>query len=76
MTTRDDDFVRLEMQGKDMNIPCKKLGLDWPPPEEIDVYSFTFVKVRQSQFTDEQMETMTHVMRGALYRIKEENGDG
>ena len=38
MTTRDDDFVRLEMQGKDMNIPCKKLGLDWPPPEEIDVF--------------------------------------
>jgi hypothetical protein len=73
MTTLDDDFVRIEMQGGTKNILCKSLGIDWPPPEEIDFCGFTFVKIRQSQFTDEQMETLTHVCRGALYQPKKED---
>jgi hypothetical protein len=76
MATLDDDFVRFEMQGGTKNIPCKALGVDWPPPEELDFHGFIFVKVSQSQFTDKMMETMSHVCRGALYQPKKEEDHG
>ena len=72
MATLDDDFIRIEMQGGTKNLRCKALGIDWPPPEEINVCGFIFVKVGQSKLTDKMMETMTHVCRGALYQPKKE----
>jgi len=72
MATFDDDMIRLVMQGGTKNVTCKSLGIDWPPPEELDIAGFIFVKVGQSQFTDEQRASMTHVLRGAQYEPKKE----
>ncbi len=72
MTTFNDDMIRVEMEGGTKMFRCKDLGIDWPPPEEIDIYGFTFVKVGQSQLTDKMMETITKVIRGAQYEPKKE----
>jgi hypothetical protein len=72
MATFDDDMVRIEMQGGTKMFRCKDLGIDWPPPEELDIHGFVFVKVGQSQLTDKMMETITNVIRGAQYQPKKE----
>jgi len=72
MATFDDDMVRFIIKGESKNIRCKELGLDWPPPAELDVNGIIFEKVGQSQITDEMREDMTNVVRGAEYRLKGE----
>ena len=65
--TFEDDFVSIKMQGGTRRWRCKGLGIEWPPPELIDIEGFKFKRERYSQITDEQRETMTHVCRGAEY---------
>lgn len=71
MTTFDDDFVRLNLATGLVNVPLKKLGLEWPPPDRIvDLLGSPLdpmVRVRMSVITDEQRASMTHVARGAEY---------
>lgn len=66
--TFDDDFVRLVTPDGPRNIPVKKLGLSWPPPEEISVNGVTYQRQRMSSLSDEERAGMTHVARGAEYR--------
>jgi hypothetical protein len=67
--TFDDDFLLIA--GK--RISCKQLNLEWPPPEEINLWEFDWVRVRYSQITDGQRGDMTCVIRGAEYKAKEKN---
>ena len=65
--TFDDDMLRLNFDGGSKMISLAKLGLEWPPPETIDVLGFTMHRISYSAITDEQREGMTHVFRGAEY---------
>lgn len=65
--TFDDDFVRIPMTMGNVNITLTKLGLEWPPPEEVNFYGLLYRQVRCSEITDEEREGMTHVARGAEY---------
>lgn len=62
-----DDFVVLVFDHGIVRQPCKSLGLEWPPPERIEMFGFQFKRERYSHITDEQREQMTHVCRGAEY---------
>ena len=66
--TYDDDFVRLEFSGGVRQSTCKFLGIDWPPPERLDIQGFIMVRHSMSEITDEQRSVLTRVMRGAVYR--------
>lgn len=70
--TFDDDYIRLLLATGPLDVTCKALGIDWPPPEFIEVKgplsTPTFRRVRYSQISDEDRAEMTHVCRGAEYR--------
>ena len=72
--TFDDDFVRLVFDGGAKTFRCAALGLDWPPPETINVAGFRMRRERFSALTDEQRSGMTHVCRGAEYVIVHREG--
>lgn len=65
--TFNDDMVQLEFDGGTRRVTCKALGLDWPPPEFINVSGFEMMRTGMSCITDEERATMTHVIRGAVY---------
>lgn len=68
MTTYKDDFIRLPTAiAGDITVPLVKLGLEWPPPQEVNFHGLLYRRVRMSQLTDEQVADMTHVVRGAEY---------
>ena len=69
--TFDDDLVHLVFDGGTKRVTCKSLGLDWPPPQEINVAGFVLVLNRRSEITDGDRAAMTHVYRGAEYVVKE-----
>lgn len=65
--TFDDDFLQLEFDGGTKRVTCRSLGLDWPPPERINVMGFDMDRESHSQITDAQRQELTMVMRGARY---------
>ncbi len=70
--TFDDDYIQLQLATGPMRVSCKHLGIDWPPPEFIEIsggpYSTPkFKRLRYSAITDEQRAGLTHVCRGAEY---------
>jgi len=65
--TFDDDSLFLETRAGRIVVPCAKLGLSWPPPEQVVVNEVPYRRVSLSAITDEQREGMTNVFRGALY---------
>lgn len=71
--TFDDDFVRLNLPEATINMPCKDIGVEWPPPDVLMVkVGSTIVAMTRSshsQITDEQRRGMTNVCRGAEYRV-------
>ncbi len=68
--TFDDDFCQFETEfGAPMRFTCKELKVEWPPPEFIELMIFRFKRESFSQITDEQRDGMTHVCRGAVYRV-------
>lgn len=69
--TFDSDFCRINFQGGHRDYTCKKLGIKWPPPEELDVYGFIFVRHRMSKLTDKEAKECDFVARGAEYNIRE-----
>lgn len=58
--TYDTDMVRLHLTVGTHTIPCKALGLEWPPPERITELNGValdpdvLVRARMSALTDEQ----------------------
>ncbi len=82
--TFDDDFIRLHLDMGVQNIPCVKIGFEFPPPERIymsgdkgirawekgDTPMYILKRVGYSSITDEQREGMTHVVRGAEYEYE------
>lgn len=80
MTMFDTDFVRLFMDTGTYTIPCKELGLEWPPPETITQLNGVelgapMTRRQMSVITDEQMAKMTNVARGAVYRYEDDLDD-
>ena len=65
--TFDDDHVMIA--GK--RIRCKDIGIEWPPPEDMELWDFHWKRKRFSQITDEQRADMTNVCRGAEYEAKD-----
>lgn len=70
--THKNDIIRLEDpgDGSHVNLLCKNNGIEWPPPVEIKIHGCTWVKISESQLTDEQVSKMDYVGRGALYHPK------
>lgn len=65
--TFDDDFIRLVCPDGTLNVLCKAFQLDWPPPELVSYDGVIYERQRMSALTDEQRESLTHVIRGAEY---------
>ena len=70
--TFNDDFCRIQFMNGTKDYFCETLGLDWPPPELINIHGFDMKRLKLSAITDEQREGMTNVIRGALYVPVEE----
>ena len=73
--TYDDDHVVLEFEGGTKRYALKMLGLEWPPPEKIEIFGFKMIQTRRSTITDEDRVGMKHVCRGAEYFPERSNGD-
>ncbi len=81
MAVQDNDIIRMHLDIDTVNIPCRKAGLDWPPPERLymereggfrearpeDDERFVLVRERMSSLTDEQAQH-PNLARGAEYR--------
>lgn len=68
--TFDDDFIVVEFDtGIKRRVTCKSAGIEWPPPERFDFQGGTLERVSFSKITDEDRAEMTHVCRGALYKL-------
>lgn len=65
--TYDDDFLQLVFDGGTKRATCRSLGIDWPPPERIEVGGIPMQRSRMSALTDDERAAMTHVCRGAEY---------
>lgn len=65
--TFDNDFLQLEFDGGTKRVTCKGAGVDWPPPERINVMGIPMRRKSFSQLTDEQRAGMDFLMRGARY---------
>ena len=57
----EDDFIRIDGQ----NYPSPS----WPPPEFVLHNGKKYQRIRYSEITDEERETMTHVCRGGEYEV-------
>lgn len=70
--TFDDDYLQFRLSTGPLRMTCKSAGVDWPPPERIEVTGGPFStprfkRIRYSDITDDQRAGMTHVCRGAEY---------
>lgn len=65
--TFNDDLLILVFDGATKRPSLQSCGLEWPPPERIEILGFTMVRTRMSAITDEQRAGMTHVCRAAEY---------
>jgi hypothetical protein len=66
MTTFHDDYIRLRFDGGDRDFLCKRLGLDWPPPKEIEVFGIPMRLVNMSKTSDRQ-RMISGEVRCAIY---------
>jgi hypothetical protein len=74
--TFDDDFLMLHTESGIRRPTCRSLGIEWPPPETLDILGFRWTQSRRSEITDEHRSAMTHVCRGAEYFPSQRDGDG
>lgn len=75
--TFDDDTLILMFDGGRKIAYVKKCGLQWPPPELIEIQGFKMRQTRRSEITDEQRAGMTHVCRCAeYYPVREKDVGG
>ena len=65
--TYDDDMMCFNFSHGVVRQSCKQLGVEWPPPEKVELFGFVFERLRMSGITDEQRADMTHVLRAAEY---------
>jgi hypothetical protein len=74
--TFDDDFLQLNFgDGVVRRAQCLPNRIDWPPPPVLDLFGFKFQRESFSQITDEQRAGMSHVCRGASYKIVPAQGE-
>jgi hypothetical protein len=66
MSTLESDFCKFEGPDSGM-VTCTKLGVEWPPPEKINLNGTEYQRVQMSKLTDEQATEMSFVARGAMY---------
>lgn len=68
--THKYDVIRLKMEiVPDITISCKEAGIEWPPPEVLELKGHKFKRTRMSEITDEQIQEMGYVSRGAEYEM-------
>lgn len=65
--TFDDDFLQIEFAIGPRRVLCRSAGVEWPPPERLNIMGFEFQRASYSQITDEQRAGIDHVCRGARY---------
>ena len=64
--TFDDDCIRVAGQ----TYRCKDLGIEWPPPKLLRANNGQLLEqISCSELTDEERASMTHVCRGAEYKV-------
>jgi hypothetical protein len=62
-----DDFLQLEFDGGTKRVLCRSAGVDWPPPETLNIMGFEMKRESYSRISDKDRASMAHVCRGALY---------
>lgn len=67
--TFEDDYIQVISRKGPIRIACSEIGLDWPPPEILEIEGLRFRQVRRSSITDDQRQGLTHVCRGAEYLL-------
>jgi hypothetical protein len=65
--TFDDDFLQFEFDHGTKRVTCKSAELEWPPPEQLEVFGFRMKRDTFSQITDDQRAELTLICRGARY---------
>lgn len=65
--TFDDDFVQVPFLTGIRNITLRSLGIEWPPPERLEIMGFGFQRISMSEISDQARTSMTNVSRGAAY---------
>lgn len=76
MATMENDFCLFLFEGGKRPFTCNSLGIEWPPPEELELFGFQFKQLRRSQLTDAQAKDCTFIARGAEYEVSKEMLDG
>ena len=71
--TLDRDFCMFLFEGGSRPFLCNQLGVEWPPPEELELFGFKFKQIRRSQLTDEQAKDCDFIARGAEYKCVQES---
>jgi|GEM_PF-6363024 len=66
----DDDHIVIEGDHVGVRGLCAQFGVnEWPPPEVLEIHGMRLVRERYSLITDEERLSMSHVARGAVYRV-------
>lgn len=65
--TFDDDFAEVPFLTGVRRVTLRSLGIEWPPPERLEIMGFGFQRVSMSEISDEARASMSHVARGAAY---------
>lgn len=66
--TFEDDMCKIG----DLFIKCVSMGVLWPPPKELNINGTRYTLVSYSKITDDERKAMTHVVRGAEYKLSDE----
>jgi hypothetical protein len=69
MPCHDSDFIQVQDESHKVltRFMCAPRGIDWPPPLFLTLHGRTFKRLAHSAITAEDIKTMPHVARGALY---------
>lgn len=82
MAALEGDFIRVHLVLCPVDIKCRRIGFDWPPPERIyvgtngtirealegDDEKYILECTNKSSLSDEDVGDSQHIVRGAEYR--------
>ena len=65
--TFDNDMIMVRFPDGEKSFYCLVNGIEWPPPEHMNINGFNMKRESISGITDEQRQGMSNVLRGAVF---------
>ncbi len=69
--TREYDICRFYFKNGYKDLSCTRLGLDWPPPEELSIGKHKFKRLGLSKVSEAELDELPWLVRGAEYELIE-----